>query len=165
MNRHRKSRTEKTFLRAGNEQADAFTAAVRFNPDGGFSFFRMNLSLFVVPTTNNISNHRCRFKPGRGFSFIQPSLCVASATHNSFTIAVSLNPDGGFSFFRTKERKSPRKKERKPCVRRKPKRRSRSEPCLFNQLVQHRAKRRFISPNPKASFNPHCRDVGIAAFR
>ena len=44
-------------------------------------------------------------------------VAASAATHLFLTTDVSLNQDGGFSFFRTKERESPRKRERKPGLR------------------------------------------------
>ena len=46
---------------------NSLAADVSLNPDGGFSLFRINLHLFVVPTTNNISNHYRQFQPRRRF--------------------------------------------------------------------------------------------------
>jgi hypothetical protein len=72
---------------------------------------------FAASAAATLLNRFRRIQPRRRF-FFHPTyvVCCVSSSHSFKPLPPGFNPDGGFSFFRAKERKSPRKKERKPWV-------------------------------------------------
>jgi len=123
-----------------------------FNPDRGFSF------VFTLwPAASAASTFFPKpLPPGlnqdRGFSFVITfvACCVSSIHLFSEPLPPELNQDRGFSFFRAKERKSPQKKERKPGLRVRRKKKLRTQDAKDSLRPRNSCPvfGGFISPNP-----------------